>query len=430
MLRLTCESFKSSANNNLSGELPAELGLLEAVMHFSVFGNEITGNFPESLQEWTELKLMAVESNKMTGSLPSWMGAWTEMEYLALGANDFSGSLPDNVFNNMPGLVEVSLHDNEFTGSFDKFNENTALDTLLMQRNSFSGEIQEDTFENVPLRVLDMNHNQISGQIPYDFYDIQYVAIHSNKISGPLPAPQGVHRIKFLSLYDNQMTGDLPDNLGALEYLVYLDLSQNRLAGTIPESISSCTRLRYLYLGDNEFSGGFEDLASLGFLTRLQELSLRNMGLTGPIPDFVGDQLTSLVFLDLRKNELTDAVPVNFQNLQNMQFMLLSNNMLMGDVPNELATLSNLRILALDNNSFTSGGDVGDLCGDNGPTGLDWFTTDNSITCDCCTDQCTPGAADCGGSNLWSPNLDYGYERLRFSFNGQLIFDVNTRNDV
>lgn len=145
--------------------MPAELGLLEAVMHFSVFGNEITGNFPESLKEWKDLRLMAVESNMMNGPLPSWMGAWTQMEYLALGANDFSGPLPDGVFSNMPALIEVSLHDNDFTGSFDHFNENTALDTLLMQRNRFTGQIQVDTFVNVPLRVLDMNNNQIGGQV-------------------------------------------------------------------------------------------------------------------------------------------------------------------------------------------------------------------------------------------------------------------------
>lgn len=135
------------------------------MMQFSVFGNEITGPFPESLKEWEDLRLMAVESNRMSGPLPSWMGAWTQMEYLALGANDFSGPLPDGVFSSMPALIEVSLHDNNLSGSFDKFNSNTNLDTLLIQRNRLTGQIQEDTFINVPLRVLDMNNNQIGGQV-------------------------------------------------------------------------------------------------------------------------------------------------------------------------------------------------------------------------------------------------------------------------
>lgn len=399
-------------------------------MHFSVFGNEIKGNFPDSLQEWVELKLMAVESNMMSGPLPAWMGAWTEMEYLALGANDFSGSLPDGVFDNMPDLIEVSLHDNNLSGSFDKFNENTALDTLLMQRNSFTGEIQEDTFLNVPLRVLDMNTNNIGGQIPYDFYDVPYVALHHNKITGSLPEPQYEHPIKFLSVYGNQMTGALPENLGDLPALVYLDLSQNRFDSAIPESIGECTRLRYLYLGDNEFSTTFQDLSALASLVYLKELSLRNMGLTGPIPDFVGAQLTSLIFLDLRDNELTDSLPTNFQNLQSMRFLLLSNNLLMGDVPNELASLEDLRVLALDNNSFTNNGDIGEVCGENGPEDLVWLSADDSITCSCCTERCSADEAVCGGSTLLSPNIDYGYERLRFVFNAQLIFDLNTSNDL
>lgn len=270
-----------------------------------------------------------------------------------------------------------------------------------------------------------------SKQVPYDFYDIQYLSLHNNIITGSVPEPQYEdHEIKFLSLYGNQMTGELPDNIGQLQHLVYLDLSQNRLEGGVPASISGCFRLRYLYLGDNAFSSGFEDLVAFADLTRLQELSLRNMGLTGPIPDFLGETLTSLVFLDLRHNELTDVLPASLQNLQAIRFMLLSNNMFIGDVPDELASLPELRVLALDNNSFTSGGDVGAICGDDGPEDLVWLTADNTITCSCCTDQCRRSESACGGSTLLSPNVDYGYERLRFVFNQQLIFDMNVRDDV
>ena len=374
------------------------------------------------LAEWTELELLAVESNKMSGQLPTWMGVWTEMEYLAFGGNQFSGTLPDNVFNAMPNLLEVSLHDNNFNGSFDKFNENTMLETLLLQRNMLTGEIQEDTFINVPLKLLDMSYNQIGGQIPYDFYDIQFVSLHNNKITGSLPAPQQGHVVRFFSVFNNQVSGELPENIGDLERLSHLDLSQNQFGGSIPTSINDCQYLTYLYLGDNGFSGDFPDISNL---TRLQELSLRNMGITGSVPDFLGTWLTRLVFLDLRDNALSGELPASMQNLESVQFLLLSGNQLTGTLPDELWYMQQLQVFALDNNGLT--GDVGDICRDDGPKDLDWFAADTTVTCNCCSEQCSPNSTGCGGSTILSPNIDFGYERLRFVLNANLIFDANLK---
>eukprot|EP00977_Amphora_coffeiformis_P030219 scaffold45543_cov183-Amphora_coffeaeformis.AAC.2 len=363
------------ASNKLSGVLPPELGLLEVMVHFSIYGNEVTGNFPQSLQEWTELELMGVEMNKMSGPLPSWMGMWTKLRYLMMGDNQFSGPLPDGVFNAMPDLIEFSAHDNDLTGSFDKFNENTKLQTLLLQRNRLTGDIQEDTFINVPVQLLDMSDNQIGGQIPYDFYDVATVSLHKNKITGPLPTPKNGHIISFLSVYGNQMTGDLPENLGDLEWLTHLDLSQNKFTGPIPDSINSCTNLIYLYLGDNDFDGVFPDLAYLG---NLEELSMRNMGLTGPIPNYVGNFLTNLVFLDLRDNQLNSAIPSSMENLEGMQYLLLSGNAFTGAVPNGLWYMQRLKVLGLDHNNFS--GAVGDICADGSSEDLVWLVADSALT--------------------------------------------------
>ena len=405
----------------MSGDLPPELGLLEAVMHFSAFGNRLTGSLPESLREWTDLKLFAVEGNMMSGSLPTWMSAWTNLAYLSLGSNSFTGPLPDGVFNKMPHLLEVSMHDNDFRGSFDKFGDNAKLETLLLHHNSFTGTIRWDTLDNSPLRVLDMSYNQIEGEIPSHFYDIPFVSLHNNLITG-LAAPQEGSRIRFLSVYANRLRGQLPENIGDLDWLTHLDLSQNRLEGTIPQSINSCTDLVYLYLGDNEFSSvGFPSLTEL---INLQELSLRNMGITGPIPFYVGEQLSQLVFLDLSNNEMDYALPANLQNLNFMQFLLLNDNNFSGTVPMGLWQMRDLKVFALDGNGFS--GSVGSVCRTDGPQ-LDWFVADQSVECQCCTEQCFPNDSACGGSTLQSPNIDAGYRRSRFIFSPELIFDASVK---
>jgi len=402
--------------------LPEELGLLEVMVHFSVYGNEVTGNFPQSLQEWTELELMGVEMNKMSGTLPRWMGIWKKLRYLTLGDNQFSGPLPDGVFDAMPDLIEVSAHDNDLTGPFDKFNENTKLQTLLLQRNRLTGDIQEDTFINVPLQLLDMSDNQIGGQIPYDFYDIDILSLHNNQITGPLPTPREGHIITFLSVYGNQMTGNLPENLGDLEWLTHLDLSQNKFTGPIPDSINSCTDLIYLYLGDNTFDGVFPNLSYLG---NLQELSMRNMGLTGPIPGYVGNFLTRLVFLDLRNNQLNGDLPASMENLEGMQYLLLSGNAFTGAVLDGFWYMQQLKVLGLDHNNFT--GAAGYICSADRSEDLVWFVTDSAVTCDCCSNQCETGQGSCGGATILSPNIERGYERTEFVLNAQLIFDANLK---
>ena len=96
---------------------------------------------------------------------------------------------------------------------------------------------------------------------------------------------------------------------------------------------------------------------------RVTRLELPGNGLTGPIPDGLGD-LVLLQTLDLGwrwdstsqqffENALTGPIPPALGRLTNIESLRLDRNDLTGPIPAELADLVNLRSLNLGSNALT-----------------------------------------------------------------------------
>ena len=93
-----------------------------------------------------------------------------------------------------------------------------------------------------------------------------------------------------------------------------LNLWNNGLTGSLPESLGNLTNLVKLRLQD-KLLGSLPE--SLGNLTNLVELDLRYNELTGAIPESLGN-LTNLVNLNLRYNNLSGPIPESLTNLTNL----------------------------------------------------------------------------------------------------------------
>tara|TARA_B100002051_G_scaffold136952_1_gene130067 strand:- start:3925 stop:5997 length:2073 start_codon:yes stop_codon:yes gene_type:complete len=81
-------------------------------------------------------------------------------------------------------------------------------------------------------------------------------------------------------------------------------------------------------------------------------LMLENSGLTGNIPDEIGE-LVYLYELDLSNNSLSGNIPSTIGNLQNLHFLDLMHNQLSGPIPSEIGNLYNLLVLWLGDNQFS-----------------------------------------------------------------------------
>ena len=226
------------AGNQLSGEIPAELGDLTNLEVLELPGNELTGEIPAELGNLPSLGSLALSANELTGEIPAELGDLPNLEWLGLSGNQLTGEIPAE----LGGLTN--------------------------------------------LEVLSLSGNQLTGEIPAELGGLtNLVRIHlqGNQLTGEIPAELGsLTNLAGLYLANNQLTGEIPAELGGLANLGRLHLQGNELTGEIPAELGSLTNLAGLLLSSNQLTG--EIPAELGNLTNLEELALSSNQLTGCIP--------------------------------------------------------------------------------------------------------------------------------------------------
>ncbi|XWS19980.1 hypothetical protein CRYUN_Cryun31cG0062400 [Craigia yunnanensis] len=133
------------------------------------------------------------------------------------------------------------------------------------------------------LKELDVSHNNLAGDIPYNIpQNLQRLNLAFNQFTGSVPYYiNQMHSLQYLNLGNNQLHTQLSDMFGPLSSLSTLDLSFNSLTGDLPESFKNLTSMNSMYLQNNQFTGTIDVLANLP----LDNLNVSNNHFTGWIPD-------------------------------------------------------------------------------------------------------------------------------------------------
>ena len=109
--------------NNLTGELPPELGELTELKKLYLWENQLSGGLPPELGNLTNLKGVAIQANRLSGELPPELGNLANLEGLHLWGNRLSGQIPPEladlsnlnslwlVGNPLSGCIPVGLRD-------------------------------------------------------------------------------------------------------------------------------------------------------------------------------------------------------------------------------------------------------------------------------------------------------------------------------
>ena len=103
-------------NNNLTGQLPEELGKLTALENLSLGWNNLTGNIPEYIGNLTTLTNLDLSLNALEGSIPGSIGNLTVLTYLNLSSNNLTGNLPASMAN-LNQLEYIDLCKNKLSGT-------------------------------------------------------------------------------------------------------------------------------------------------------------------------------------------------------------------------------------------------------------------------------------------------------------------------
>ena len=255
-------------DNQLSGELPPELGELTALERLGLNRNQLTGRIPDEIGNLRSLTRLGLNVNQLSGEIPRSLGKLAALDVLGLDSNELTGEIP----------VELC--------------ELTSLTRVWLNRNQLTGKIPRELSNLTSLERLWLNNNQLDGEIPIELCSIKSLTglgLFGNSLTGEIPPEIGnLTALDILGLDGNELHGEIPSELGNLASLERLWLNNNQLTGTIPRSFGKLTALTRLWLGNNQLSGPVPH--ELAILPRLELLSL------GGNPDIEGDRATWSVF--------------------------------------------------------------------------------------------------------------------------------------
>ncbi len=351
----------------------------QRVVNLNLRGNNLTGNLPEEIGDLTQLTLLNLGNNNLTGELPSGLFGLTNLIGLTLDRNDFSGAIPTSIAN-LTQLISISLASNNLTGEIpSQIGTLTDLESLRLGGNlELGGTIPTSFASLTKLKQLSLFSLQLTGEIPafiWTFTDLTDLDLGGTSLSGTLPAAIGnLVNLLQLDFQNIGLSGSIPSEIGQLTNLTILILSGNEFSGTLPSSIGNLVNLEWLIASNNVLEGTIP--AEIGQLTNLELLELNNNGLVGPLPtqlanltaitelyleenQFSGNlptvltSIPNLMVLDLSGNQFSGELPAEYYNFPEIELLDLGDNQIIGQISTAIGNLSQLRSLSLNNNILT-----------------------------------------------------------------------------
>jgi Leucine-rich repeat (LRR) protein len=357
---LTSMEYLLLSELSIIGSLPTELGQLAKLLLLRMDTNMITGSIPDEFQSLTNLQVLNFVDNQLTGKIPTWIGdSWSsKLELLGLSQNRLEGTIPTSLAK-MNNLLVLALDKNyNLTGDTVPISRLTNLELLYLQQNQFRHRITDIfLYQLTKLQVLDISDNLFSGEIPVHLMNhpaLQIMDVSYNQLSKfpDMVQPNGdinlVHNnmtvdhtnLQFLALHNNQQISNIqiPTTLAYLTKLTHLDLTGLQFTGTMPEWLGNeVTTLSYLFLADMPTLTPGSIPESFQRLQNLVDISLQNSSRTGPIPLWVEDW-DRVQLLDLSDNALTGELPWTVTDMISLRFLLLHKNRLNGTISEDFTS--------------------------------------------------------------------------------------------
>ncbi|XP_076945685.1 receptor-like protein EIX2 [Bidens hawaiensis] len=223
---------------------------------------KIEDGFPKWFRTQMSLKELVLSNASISGPLPTWLRLMPMISILDLSHNKLTGTL-----TNLHSVFEVGY---EFGGM------------LILPNNSFEGSIPLWLCTRTDLKVLDLSRNRLTDEIPSCLWNLplDMVLLSSNRLYGDIPNPIGYNpSLQWLQLNDNNLSGELP-YFGYFRSLMVLDLGENKISGIIPEW--NVDELLILRLHKNNFSGRIPSFLCQSRSLHILDLAQNN--LQGSIP--------------------------------------------------------------------------------------------------------------------------------------------------
>ncbi|KAG6554141.1 hypothetical protein Mapa_004057 [Marchantia paleacea] len=365
--RVECEGVGASATvrridlnqRNLAGPVPPSIGLLLNLTHISADGNRFD-SIPSNFFKAKQLKFISFRNNLITGNVLDRLSAFQSLRVLLLGQNLLSGRIDSLSRLNRSAVQAIDLAGNGMQGNLSTLSGFTKLTILHLGQNQLTGEL--GTIRDMPsMYDLSLEDNNFTGSIPLSTLSgMISVNLSRNLLQGTFTLNEIFvpGTINSLDLSDNRFTEVVPEfldsrNLSAQSTLDFfwargvskILLGGNGLTGSIgsfPESAAT------LNLSHNSLGGDLPQTGKATFFDGMETLLLNNNSFTGPIPAGFWT-MANAVTMDLSRNQLNGTLPAGPVFMPSLQTLNLSWNLLSGRIPADISNMTrNFRLRTVD----------------------------------------------------------------------------------
>ncbi|KAF0901879.1 hypothetical protein E2562_006491 [Oryza meyeriana var. granulata] len=125
-------------NNMFSGSIPTSAIRLTV---FRAENNQLAGELPADMSNLTDLTDLSVSGNRITGSIPASIRLLQKLNSLNLSGNRISGVIPPASFGTLLALTILDLSGNELTGDIPSDLGNLNFNSLNVSSNQLTGEV-------------------------------------------------------------------------------------------------------------------------------------------------------------------------------------------------------------------------------------------------------------------------------------------------
>lgn len=232
--------------------LPESIGNLTKVTEIDLSQCTALTSLPTSLGQLTNLKKLIMPRTGLTtlSATISSLSALEELDVTGQGGTTGISGVAADVFYGLTKLKKLSASNNSFSGGLSWLKNLSALQTLRLDGNQLSGQLDLSQFGPVLTDVY-LSNNKLEGNLNgiSTLTKVRNLYLDHNLLSGELPAElRNCSTLSYLYLNDNNITGTIPVEIANMN-LGYggLKLNGNKMSGEIPAKVLSSAVWKKLY---------------------------------------------------------------------------------------------------------------------------------------------------------------------------------------
>ena len=156
-----------------------------------------------------------IGKKRVYGTKP-WLSPVPVCEWASTACHDTSNSKKGTI-------SQIEFEDNGLEGILiDELSHLYNLQFLLLEKGKLSGNIPSQLGQ-LPLIILDLDYNQLGGDIPDEIYDattLQQIDLNNNQLGGIIsPKIKQLSTLTFFQVDNNMMEGTIPEEMGDMKKL-------------------------------------------------------------------------------------------------------------------------------------------------------------------------------------------------------------------